>query len=210
MFKTQLKFQKILAYALLIVSVAVILYALGLLTDIYRSRYNAYDPAKEGSKYDDPVPTVTIDGEQRQVTGGKLFYDMQEFNGQLLTCSIAVLLVSLTNLITNGQKRRKYYIGNYISVGLITVANIVVSIWCMTGISKWRAEYLTADFEALKVYNEAKGYYYTDSTVWFDAGYVIFAVLLVVTALLVLNCVWKISLMKKEQGLLDGKEEVSA
>lgn len=207
MFNKQLRFQRILAFVMLALSALTIVYALGFMTDIYRLLFRTYDPDKEGSKYSSPYPTVTMpDGTERTVTGGKLFYDMQDFNRTLLVCAIVVLLVCLANFITNGQKRRNYYIGNYMAVGLISVTNIVVSVVCMSGIADWRAKYLTeVDFEALKVYCGDK-YYYTDSTLWFDMGFVMFAVLLVATALLVANMVWKILLMNKEKQMLNGGE----
>lgn len=209
MFRPQMKLQKILAYVLLVTTVLFFIYSLGLMTDVYRVLYNAYDPDKEGSKYDSPIPTVTVDGESREVTGGILFYEMQDFNSTLLICAIILILVSLTNFVTGGSKRRNYYIGNFISVGMISVTNIVISIIAVVGVSRYRAEFVQIDFEALKVYNEKKGFYYSDSTLWFDLCYVMAGLLLIVTVLLIFNMIWKIKLMKNEKRLLSG-EEVAA
>jgi len=221
MFRSQIKFQKIVAVVLLVMSVVTIVYSLGLLTDVYRVLFNVYDPDKEGSKYTSPIPTVEVPTgetdengnaitEERDVVGGKLFYDMQPFNSQLLGCAIAVLLVCITNFVTNGNKRRNYYIGNFISVGLICAVNIGVSIFCMAKIAYYRGQFVNGtDFEALKIYCEQNNYYYSDSTFWFDIGFAVFALLLVATALLAYNLVWKLKLMKKEKCLLNG-EEVAA
>ena len=51
---------------------------------------------------------------------------------------------------------------------------------------------------------------YVDSTFWFDAHYAVYAVLLVVTALLLLNLIWKIRLMKAEQRLIEAGKEAMA
>ena len=48
---------------------------------------------------------------------------------------------------------------------------------------------------------------YTESTFWFDAHHAVFAVLLVVTVLLVANGIWKYSLMKQERALIKAGEE---
>ena len=44
-------------------------------------------------------------------------------------------------------------------------------------------------------------------TFWFDAHYGVFAVLLIVTVLLVGNALWKRSLMKQERALIAQGEE---
>ena len=54
------------------------------------------------------------------------------------------------------------------------------------------------------------GTLYTESTFWFDIHYLVFALLLIVAALLVANAVWKTRLMKEEQQLLRGGKGVQA
>ena len=49
-----------------------------------------------------------------------------------------------------------------------------------------------------------------DSTFWFDAHYVVDAILLTVTALLLVNLIWKIRLMKAEQRLIAAGKEAMA
>ena len=51
---------------------------------------------------------------------------------------------------------------------------------------------------------------YIDSTFWFDAHYGVYAVLLVVTVLLLLNLIWKVRLMKAEQRLIAAGKEAMA
>ena len=54
------------------------------------------------------------------------------------------------------------------------------------------------------------GTLYTESTFWFDLHYFVFALLIIVAALLVANAVWKTKLMKEEQQLLHGEKGVQA
>jgi len=66
------------------------------------------------------------------------------------------------------------------------------------------------DFEALRKHADMWKTAYVDSTFWFDAHYAVYAILLVVTVLLLLNLVWKIRLMKAEKRLIEaGKEAVA-
>jgi hypothetical protein len=66
------------------------------------------------------------------------------------------------------------------------------------------------DFAALKEHAEMWGTLYTESTFWFDLHYFVFALLIIVAALLVANAVWKTKLMKEEQQLLHGEKGVQA
>ena len=138
-----------------------------------------------------------------KVEGAWIFYEIQPFNKGLTTAAIVLLCCSLLPYLANTHSRRKYYIANYVTVGISSVANIAVSIWCAINIAKFRNQFLTTvDFEALKEYAEKWKSLYTDSTFWFDIGFVICALLIVVTALNIYNLVWKIKLMKAEAALI--------
>lgn len=196
MFKRQLKFQNILSYALIAVFVLLFVYSLSIMTHVYVTLYAAYDPDRE-------IPSLGISGEM--VKGAKLFYDMQPFNNQLLAVAVVIIIVSLTYFVTGSKTRRKYYISNYVSAGLIAVANVAAAVFVTVNVIKYRTAYLQVDFEALKTYNEQFGYPYSNSTFWFDLGFVISALLVVVAGLVVLNVIWKTLLMKKEDALLSGE-----
>lgn len=190
MFKTQLRFQKIMTYAMLIVAAIVFVYSLGLMTDIYDMLY---------------FTTREVDGEYfSSIDGGTIYYDMQPYNKLLLAFSVALIFVSLTLFITNGHKRRLYHVGNYVSTGLVAVSNIAVAIWGMVQTAIWRAKFLQIDFVALKQYSEIWDTYYSESTFCFDIGYVIYALLIVAALVCVGNLIWKILLMKREKELLSG------
>ena len=59
------------------------------------------------------------------------------------------------------------------------------------------------DFVALKEHAEMWGTLYTESTFWFDLHYLVFGLLLAISALLIANAVWKARLMKGEARLLE-------
>lgn len=198
MFKTQLKCQKILAYAILIVAALSFVYSLGLVTDLYDMLYYA---------------TKELDGNYySEIDGALIYYDIQPFNNALLICSIVLILTSLTFFITNGHKRRLYYVGNYVSTGIVCASNVAVAIVGIVGVSKFRAQYLAIDFEAVKEYAEFWGTLYTESTFWFDIGYVVFALMIVTAFACAGNLIWKILLTKRERAMIGSKlsEEVSA
>ena len=189
MFKTQIKFQRILCLVALICAALTFVYALGIMTDVY----NLYGPLGL------PVP---------EVKGASLYSDMQPFNKSLIAVSIAFILVAVVLFITNTHTRRKYYIGNYVAVGLYAAASLATTVWAYINISTFRAQYLQVDFVALKQWAELWKQSYSDSTFWFDIGYVIFGLTIVTSALLVFNLFWKASLVKQEKALIEaGKTE---
>ena len=197
MYKKQMKFQKLICLAVLVASAILFLYSLGLVTDLYDALY--------GTMRD---PNNIYDMNFTKVEGAWIFYEIQPFNKALTTVSIILLVCSLLPYITNTHSRRKYYIANYIAVGISSVANVAAAIWCTINVVKYRNQFLTTvDFEALKEYSEKWNTLYTESTFWFDIGFVACALLIIVTALNIYNLIWKTKLMKEEKQLiLEGSE----
>ena len=70
-------------------------------------------------------------------------------------------------------------------------------------IADFKAKFLAIDFTAYAKYATRRKKAYIDSTFWFDAHYVVFAILLLVCAALVINYLWKLSLMKNEKRLIN-------
>lgn len=198
MYKKQLIFQKIVCFAMLAASALVFLYSLGIMTDLYDTLY-----------YTMPNPNNIYSS---KVEGSAIYYEMQTFNSMFTNMSLVLLLVNIVLFITCTHSRRKYYIGNYISVGLSTVASIVVSIWSIYHINYYKARFLQIDFPALKEFweNRKQPGVYTDSTFWFDISYVIFGILLFVTLLLIANTILKVILMKEEKRLIGTRKDVKA
>lgn len=188
MYKRQMSLQKILCYITVGVSASIFVYSLGILTDLYDSLYLTMRNPSDLS--------------QTSVPGSMIYYNMQGFNQSLMLAGIGLILLSLLLLLTNTHTRRKYYIGNYVATGLWAVAAVGVTVWGHVQIEFYKAQFLQLDFEALRKHADTWKTLYTESTFWFDAHYVLFALLIVVAVLLVCNACWKISLMKQEEALL--------
>ncbi len=192
MYKKQMKFQKLICLATLAASAILFLYSLGLVTDLYDALYFTMSD-----------PNKIYDMRFTDVSGAWIFYEIQPFNKALTTAALVLLGCSLLPFITNTHSRRKYYLANYITVGISSLANVAVAIWCSINVAQFRTQFLTTvDFAALKEYAEKWDTLYTESTLWFDLGFVISALLIIVTALNILNLVWKNKLMKEEKQLI--------
>ena len=193
MYKRQMKLQKILCLLAILSSALVFIYSLGLMTDLYDSLY--------GTMTDPNDLTKTT------VPGSIIYYDMQGFNNTFMKAGLGLILLSCLLFITNTHSRRKYYVGNFVSIALQAAANVAVAVWAHTQLQLYRAQVLAVDFEALAKHAKRWKTLYTQSTFWFDVHYGVFAILLVVTILLVANAFWKQSLMKQERVLIAQGEE---
>lgn len=191
MYKKQMTLQRIVCYALLIAAALVFVYSLGLVTDLYDSLFNYADASKK--KY---------------VEGAEIYYNIQPFNKQLTGAGIALILSAVSIFLFNTHKRRKYYVGNYVTVALNAVINVGVSVWALINVMSYRAQYLLIDFEKLAELADRYDTKYIESTFWFDLAIPVFAVLLIVTLLSLGNLVFKVMLMKSERRLIEeGREE---
>ncbi len=193
MYKRQMKLQKILCLLALFASALVFIYSLGLMTDLYDSLY--------GTMTDPNDLTKTT------VPGSIIYYDMQGFNNTFMKAGLGLILLNCLLFITNTHSRRKYYVGNFVSIALQAAANVAVVVWAHAQLQLYRAQFLSLDFEALAKHAKRWKTLYTQSTFWFDVHYGVFAVLLIVTVLLVGNAFWKRSLMKQERALIAQGEE---
>ena len=196
MYKKQLKLQKLLCLLAICSSVLVFLYALGIMTDLYDTLYSTMrNPA---------------DLTQTDVPGSIVYYNMQNFNGVFLRYSIVLILLACLLYITNTHVRRRYYIGNYISIGAFAVANIYIAVWAHQYIEAYKLRFLRIDFAALKEHAEMWKTAYTESTFWFDIHYCVFAVAILVSVGLIASAVWKFKLMKEEKTLVERGKGVAA
>ena len=196
MYKKQVKLQRILCLAMLIVSALIFLYSLGIMTDLYDALYTTIRSPKNLDK--------------STVTGSRIYYDMQGFNRQFLNLSIGMILLCLTLFITNTHTRRKYYIGNYCSVALVSAGGIAFSVWAHGQIEAYKAQFLQINFEELAEHAAKRKTLYTESTFLFDIHYLLFGLLLIGVILLIGNTFWKRRLMKEEQMLIAQGREAAA
>ncbi len=192
MYKKQMLFQKIACMLALIAAALVFVYSLGMSTDLY-------DALARTILYPD------YDLEQTSVAGSRVYYDMFSFNRTFTRVSIGLILVTLVLFITNTNVRRKYYIGNYVSAGLFSVAALGVTIWSVPQIMDYKSKFQNnVDFEALKAFSKDWGTLYIgpNDTFWFDISFAVFGFLIFTVVLLVLNVILKILVMKAEQNAI--------
>lgn len=154
-----------------------------------------------------------------------LFVDIQGFNNALMYCGIVMILLAVCLYITSCNKRRNYYVTNFVATGVCAGGNIIISIILMALNGVWMGRFMNVDFAAWEQFNKEgqliyidddgtilDGYYdythYSESTVWFVLGFVIYTVIIIASVLLILNLVWKIKLMQGEKKLLNGAATV--
>lgn len=185
MYKKQMTLQRIVCYALLISAALVFIYSLGLVTDLY-----------ELYQYSDPT------NKRKYVEGAEIYQTIQPFNKQLTGVGIALILSAVSLFVFNTHKRRKYYVGNYVTVALNAVLNVGVSVWALINVMAFKAQYLLIDFAKLAEQAEIYDTKYIESTLWFDIAIPVFALLLIITLVSIANLVFKIMLMKGERELI--------
>lgn len=194
MYKKQMILQRITSFLLLAAAVLVFVYSLGIITDLYDSLYLVSSYKETSSMY---------------VEGSYVYLNMQEFNRQFTAASIILILTAVALFVFKSHDRRKYYVANYITIAVNAVANIAVSVWAITNVFKYKAEFLLIDFAKLKEISLLlpDSVSYTESTFWFDISIFVFGVVFAVTLLSLVNLIWKIVLMNAEKKLInEGKE----
>lgn len=215
MFKYQMKFQKILCFAALILAAVMFVYALGFITDWHDLLYFALD-LDEGIDYTEGVPGAEFYWElQTYVLYEKVGTQTIEhkhvgFVGHLLTMAIVGLLITLSMMVTRNNIRRKYYISNFVTTGVYSVFNVVFAVWLMVNVTTYKAKFLQIDFEALEAFCELWKIEYNPTTRCCDWGYVLGALLILFSIAVVLNLIWKLSLTKRENNLLRGNGTATA
>ena len=194
MYRKQMLFQKILCFAAIAAAAFVFLYALGLMTDLYDGLYyTMMDPSNPHDTW---------------VTGSWIYYDMQPFNRALLRGSIGMVLLSCLLFVTATHSRRRYYVGNAVSTFAFAAAGAALSVWAHREIEAYKAQFLEISFEELEIFSELMDTPYIDSTFWFDAHYAVFAFVLLICALLIVNFFFKHSLMRAEKRLIEEGKKV--
>ena len=185
MFKPQMKFQKILFIALLILSGVVFVYSLGIMTDLY----GLYQ-------------TQALGG----VPGSNIFNDMQGYNHNMVLISIALILISCLPFVFASNSRRKYYIGNTIATYVQAVAFVGAAIYLAINVIKFRNQFVnTVDFAYYKTVADAMSFMYSESTGYFTIGLVVAVLLIAGAGAVVYNLMWKNKLVKQEDAILKGE-----
>ena len=206
MYKKQMTVQKILCLLAVIVAVILFLYALGIMTDLYDALYTTLRiRVVEGGE-----GGYGLDVTERDVPGARVYTNMQPFNQWLVAASIVYILLAALLFVTNTNVRRRYYTGNYVSIGLFAAASVYIAVYAHPYIEAFKVRWLAVDFAALKEYSETFNSTYTESTLWFDLHYGVFALMILAAVLLVACAVWKVMLMKEEAKLVEAGKEAKA
>lgn len=141
-----------------------------------------------------------------RVDGAYAFWQTaQDFSDLFLWLSIVLILVVILNYVMATNKRRNYYITNYISIGLTIVYQVVFAVLLIALLSNAFAYFNEIDVDAAKRYYErinGEGSF-RYSTWNFTVGYVLAAVIICNAVVMGLNLLWKIKLMKGEKALLE-------
>lgn len=206
MFKTQMKFQKILCLAALIMAAVMFVYALGFITDWHDLLYFTLD-IDEGIDYTDVEGTQFYWEMQTYVTYEKVDGQTVEhkhvgFLGHLLTCSIVGLLLAVSMIVTRNNVRRKYYVSNFVTTILYSAYNVFFAVWTMVQVTVYKAKFLQIDFETLEVFCELWKVEFNPTTRCCDWGYVLGVLLILFSLVAAFNLIWKVTLTRRENKLL--------
>lgn len=207
--KTQMKFQKYMCLVMLIMGALALVYSFAYLSG-GMAALGQTKTSISGSGEQFSSPFTAAAGKYDY----KLFEEIQPFNNLLMYCGIAMLLTAVLLYVTACNKRRNYYVTNYVAIGVCSVSNIVLSIVLMVMNASWRSKFLKVDFDAWYKYEQSMfgastdKYIYSESTAWFDLGFALYTLMIIASVLLILNLVWKILLMRGEKQLLNGEKVV--
>ena len=195
MYKSQMLLQRIACFVMIFACALVFIYSLGIVTDLYGNKFQYY--AQNPSN---PM-----------VAGTEIYYEIQEFNRQLTSVALILFLLAVALLVVQNHTRRKYYLVNYVAVGVNVVADVAVTIWALPTVISYKEKFLQVDFEALDyMASEVMNHEWTDSTFWFDAAYGVFAILLVAAIFLLFVTLYKVFVMNLEKSALrDSKRKMA-
>lgn len=196
--KAQMKFQKALSHITLIVAAICFVFAIcffsGNLSDLlmYKNenlqstRVSSYDGADD------------------------FLYFAQDFVTIFVVLAIVFIVCVAILYITDTNKRRNYYVTNYVAIGIIIAISAAVAFAGIISLSIALAEFYAIDWEELVQIRERANVTaailpeVSQDTTAFIFGYIVSALSLATGVVWVLNLVWKIKLMKGEKALLEG------
>lgn len=185
-----MRFQKILILVSLVVAALSVLYAWIFCSGVFAQI--TLKSVTEGA----PEITELSDAAQN-------FTDLFQILGIVMVLCVVLLYITACN------SRRKYYITNYIAIGIVVAYMLVYAVLLivnLTGVSSLLASTdLTnakAAYDAAHYNDTLFGAFQTYS--WtIPVGYAYFAIVIVDALLICFNLVWKILLMKGEKKLLE-------
>ena len=194
-----MRFQKYLILAILIFAALSFVYALS---------FCGGTIAQYGTLYDQVKDREYVEVEKA------LFEAPQKYNGILIWLTIAFILVVVLNYVMATNKRRNYYVTNYVSTGITVAYAIAFTVALAIILMNTYSLFTAIDTEAAAIELEYTSTELKYSTSNFILGYVVAGVSIVCAGLMIFNLVWKIKLMKGEKTLLEASpvhsEQVTA
>lgn len=155
---------------------------------------------------------ITVAG--TDLIGAKEFVEKSQ--GYVRTfVSLAIVFIVLAALlfITSCNKRRKYYITNYIAIGLFVAFALAMVIYIFIMVGNTKDLFLhSIDWQrvAVQVADHPEWPMNSSENYQFAVGYVVAVLIMIDAVLLVLSTVWKVLLMKGEQKLLEQSAKVES
>jgi len=184
-----MRFQKILILVSLIVAALSFVFALGFCGGTIYQYQTLYD----------------IPHDEEYVEGARdLFNAAQGHTGTLIALTIAFIVIVALNYATATQKRRNYYVTNYISIILTVVYAVVLAIIMFVFISDVQSLMRAIDKEAAEAEYSMLFNDFKYSEINFILGYIVAVIVILDAIMLTLNLVWKTLLMRGEKKLLKG------
>lgn len=231
MYKRQMTVQKILCIAVLAVAGLMFIATIGMSTDLYEILAPCYDPNIKSYFDMATFKTIEVDGWE-YVAGARLYYDIQGFNRLAVILALVLIIVSLLSFISGNNKRRKYYVFNYVATAIIAVAFIAISAYILANVISYKNQFLNGvNFDnneqwngaalpegtfSLKYfvtedsYGKATAAIYSKSTAWLDFNIVACIITMIAAVLYVCNAVWKYLLCRNEEKLLKESSQALA
>lgn len=194
-----MRFQKYLCLVILI---------LGALATLYAFVYCTGALSELGFTIDQKLGTSYFNASEGKYDA-TLYNEIQGFNTMLMYFGIVMILLAVLLYITACNKRRNYYISNYVATGVCAGGNIILSLVSLIMNAIWRGKFLNVDFVEWKAYWDRRVEmvstivpHYSESTVMFDLGFAVYSLVILASVALILNLIWKIKLMQGEKKLL--------
>ena len=112
---------------------------------------------------------------------------MQEFNKQLFSISFIGILVTCLLFVYFAQKRKRYYVTNFVSFGIVAGFDFYVGFSMITNLAFWQKYVAKLNYTAINAYQSSMNldetlvnYYSAQTFDWiFAVGYIVAAVLII-------------------------------
>lgn len=135
---------------------------------------------------------------------------IQSFNHMIFTLGLVGLLVSLILFIYRTQRRKRFYVTNFVAGGIVVTTNIVISVLLLINLANWEGVVANQNYEILNAYqsnlklitDHIEPFYSMDTFNWvFTLGKVISILIIVVSAATIALFVTKFIYQRKHKAI---------